>query len=219
MVDTRLEIRGALDGIETDLFGEREGATAYALVGPLERVITMVVACDGSLPAVSVVARSAQGDDIVEEAIDQVPLTEADCRDHGPDSVDSCELSVDAVNEELVREDGVWTGAVITVGVAGPNCPAPTGLSESSFLAAIAATNGAGNTWNWSDSDGTQGLHVAPGAPDFAEFIYKCGEREGSFPVTFDVTATFEGREFATGSASLDEVVCNATGPDGEAVE
>lgn len=212
--DSRIALQGLLEGADADLFGEREGAIGYQLVDVdgVDRELTMVVHCDGELPEVGVMATPAVGDDEAVPIVESIPVADEDCSRTDPASgFSSCGIELEAEIREVVRGVEEVPAAAVTVSLVGPSCPDPSGLLEPVYLAEIYADNRfSDDPWKYQSSEGTPGVLMAPGEPDTAEYVWRCGRTGRVFPaVDFEVVAFFQDQQFATESITLESVPCN----------
>lgn len=216
--DSRIALQGVIDGEEADLFGEREGAIGYELIGELEREVTMVVHCDDALPEVAVMATPAVGDAEAAPIVQTVALTADDCNRSNPATgFSGCELDVSGEVRDVLRDAEQLGAAVITVGLVGESCPDPSGLLEPVYLGEVYADNlFADNPWKYQSPDGTPGVLMTPSQTGAAEYVWRCNRAGRVFDrVDFEVVAFFQDQEFATGTVSVDSVPCHEIVEDG----
>ncbi len=210
--ESRIALQGVIDGEEADLFGEREGAIGYELIGDIEREVTMVVHCDGSLPDVAVMATPAIGDEEAEPVIESVAVSAEDCAKTDPTTgFEGCEIDVSGEVRQVLRDVEEVGATAITVSLVGDGCPNPSGLLDPVYLGEIYADNRfSDKPWKYQSSDGTPGVLMTPSEPGVAEYVWRCGRTGRVFPaVDFEVVALFQGQEFARETITVDSVPCN----------
>ncbi len=210
--DSRIALQGVIDGEEADLFGEREGAIGYELIGELEREVTMVVHCDDSLPEVGVMVTPAVGDDEALPIVETIALSAEDCARSDPATgFAGCELEVSGEVRDVLRDTEELGAAVITVGLVGESCPDPSGLLEPVYLGEVYADNlFADDPWKYQSPDGTPGVLMTPTETGVAEYVWRCNRAGRVFDrIDFEVVAFFEDQQFATGNVSVNSVPCH----------